>query len=169
VSKIILSGQFTATSSLYASLVDLERQIEIAMVQIPSSMEDAHKPTEEQKVIFVLLNPTEVKIEEMNFTRYELHSHLWVPGTEPPEKLSDLDTIKGGYVFLPKTLRDGQHAEQYLLAEHEKSTFTFRVENGMYEEVYWSPFGDGRGALQQEQKNAEINPQLRRYDRDGLD
>lgn len=168
--KIILPEQANDKAPLYMGLFDPDLNSVIALVQIPATLEDAHGEVgEDQKVVFFLKTKKDVEGEGMKFSCYELHSHLFTTGSSPVDSLDKLDTLKDGYVFMPKTLRDGRHGDEYLLMPVEDSKFKFWAENGMYEEVYWSPFGNERGAVEQEARNAEINPQLRRYNQDGLD
>ena len=78
--------------------------------------------------------------------------------------MADGSSLQDGYVFFPKSLRDGNHFSHYVLTEIPEDVFRPKVERGMYEEVAWSPFGSIESALEQEDKNTERNPLLRRWE-----
>lgn len=110
-------------------------------------------------------------------SRYELRGSVYVqPEVLPPKTEEEAeqmlqtfcDTLdsnnrKDGYVYFPKALRDGDHAERYILAPIDKDHFTTRTERGMFEEVAWSPFGTIDEATKQEAQNLERNPLMRNW------
>lgn len=94
-------------------------------------------------------------------------------GKEPPKPktpeevmagFDDLMSVKHGYVYLPKFLRDGRHDELYTMTIIPKSDFEYHVGRGMYEEVVWSPNGDPEECWEMEKKNIERNPMLREWE-----
>lgn len=150
----------------YAMLVGAEGKFGIAVLKLPLSMVQAYgENTDEEQTVLWLGERTDDRADNgFEVSRYELYSaRLQVESLESPDSLDNVTRQKDGYVYLPKDLRDGRHEERYLLVGIQESDFTFKVENGMYEEVCWSPHGFVQGAIDQEASNLGHNHLLREW------
>jgi len=159
------------------------RPIQTAMVKFPRTLSNAFadelEQTEESNLVWYLTERREEVDEngENPASRYELRGSVYVaPDIPPPQTEEEAEQIlqdfrdaldqnnrKDGYVYFPMAMRDGRHADQYILQACNKDFFTTRTERGMFEEVAWSPFGTIGEAAKQEAKNLERNPLLRNW------
>jgi hypothetical protein len=164
----------------YFEVITVHPTIKIAMVKIPSTLKEIFETelaedAENVLVWYLTERQDEVDDEGENETsRYELRGSVIVPLKASPEddiqlvieelnKRLDDNCRKDGYVYFPKALRDGRHADRYLLEPINEEYFTTRTERGMFEEVAWSPFGSIEEATKQEAQNLERNPLMRNW------
>ena len=172
----------------YFMLVTLTlRPIQIAMVKFPTTLGDAFAaelevadlaPDEGGLMWYLTERRDEADDNGENAaSRYELRGSVYSPPDDLPPKTEeeaeqqlqefkdtlDRNSKKDGYVYLPKALRDGRHADQYILQPVNNEFFTTRTERGMFEEVAWSPFGTIDEATKQEAQNLERNPLMRNW------
>lgn len=151
----------------------------IAMVKFPATLKDVFE-AEQVESGGILIWHMKARQDELDddgenaASRYELYgSVIEIPHPEPTDKAEDIvaelyrrlddDCRKDGYVYLPKVMRDGRHADRYILQPITEQIFTTRTERGMFEEVAWSPFGSIDEATKQEAQNLERNPLMRNW------
>jgi hypothetical protein len=175
MSSILLPGNQREEFE-YFILLEAKTGIAAAMVKFPKSLgkpfEKALKENEEGELLWVLTNRQDEADEDgkNDASRYEMRGLVFqksmLTSDTKPEELIDMmekDSLQDGYVYLPKVLRDGKHADHYLLRPIDEDTFKTRTERGMYEEVAWSPFGSIDEATKQEAQNLERNPLMRNW------
>ena len=166
MSNIIVPGQ-NDSKELFGTLVGAKSQIQTAMMRFPETLADQFggipKEGEERQLLWLLKGLQDDEVNDFKVSRYEFHGIEITPETEKVDSVTDLDTQKNGYVYLPKEMRDGRHEEAYIIMPIERDEFEYKVGRGMYEEVCWSPFGYAEESSKQVVANLERYPKLRRW------
>ena len=166
MNTIIIPGE-EKSKFLFGKLIGYESEAPTAMVKFPASLADVFggvpDDESEEVLIWLMMNQTDERADDMKVTRYEFHGLMRNKTDEPAANFNELDTIANGYVYMPKDTRDGRHEEAYYVVLIDEEEFTTRTSRGMYEEMAWSPFGSAMEAVKQEATNLDRNPLMRNW------